>query len=504
MVKRILLILLWIVLLGGGFVFYWVQDANRIKPELEQLIEEQAGIPVSIGGDLSWSLFPPLTLEAEQITARYEGQDWSAERLSLDIDLMTVLRTRDVNRWRVQSLSLTNAVGRDAETEIDIKSLTLREFELGKPSPLAISLIYTSEGAELLPVKMNGLVTVRSNPERYEIADADLSTPYADGVCNLEATPVTSSAPLPTVTPEDLIPIATWRAFDWSGQCDLSRLALDDLTFDAATVELANTAAKSATQITIPEFFGGTARLDLQIDASRAPVRWTLTPDLNGVDSQRLMAWLDQRLEWMAPLAYNGTLRFEGNTTDALIASLSGETRFDGGQGAISIIKIKQPLLAIATMLKEPGRVAGWPDLWQYDRLQGVWRADRQHHTLDFALDNLSVVADGNYDPAADRLDMLAELTFKTLTQGKMFELNPLLMDLPIPVRCRGSLESPECRVDQKAAQRIVASALTSKEGNKAREKLDEKIDEEVPEEYREAARGLLDLLGRSLQDGRR
>jgi uncharacterized protein involved in outer membrane biogenesis len=54
MVKRILMILLWIVLLGGGFVFYWIQDANRIKPELEQLIEEQAGIPVTIGGDLSW------------------------------------------------------------------------------------------------------------------------------------------------------------------------------------------------------------------------------------------------------------------------------------------------------------------------------------------------------------------------------------------------------------------------------------------------------------------
>ena len=66
---------------------------------------------------------------------------------------------------------------------------------------------------------------------------------------------------------------------------------------------------------------------------------------------------------WMAPLAYNGTLKFEGNTADALIASLSGETRFDGGRGAISIIKIKQPLLAVATMLQEPGRVSGWPDL---------------------------------------------------------------------------------------------------------------------------------------------
>ncbi|MDH3643877.1 MAG: AsmA family protein, partial [Gammaproteobacteria bacterium] len=62
MIRRILMILLWLVLLGGGFVFYWIQDANRFKPELETLIEEQAGVPVKINGDLAWQLVPPLSL----------------------------------------------------------------------------------------------------------------------------------------------------------------------------------------------------------------------------------------------------------------------------------------------------------------------------------------------------------------------------------------------------------------------------------------------------------
>ena len=130
----------------------------------------------------------------------------------------------------------------------------------------------------------------------------------------------------------------------------------------------------------------------------------------------------------------------------------------------------------------------------------GKWRVDKQHHNLDFALDNLSVVADGNYDASRNELDMLAQLTFKTLTEGRMFEVDPLLMDLPIPVRCRGALEDPQCRVDEKAAQQLVASVLTSKEGSAMRQKLDAKIEEQVPEEYREAARGLLDLLGGTLE----
>ena len=97
-------------------------------------------------------------------------------------------------------------------------------------------------------------------------------------------------------------------------------------------------------------------------------------------------------------------------------------------------------------------------------------------------------------------LDMLAELQFTTLTEGQMFDVNPLLMDLPIPVRCVGSADAPTCRLVGDAAQRIVAKVLTSDENSALRAKIDEKIEEQVPEEYRDAARGLLDLLGGAIE----
>ena len=48
--------------------------------------------------------------------------------------------------------------------------------------------------------------------------------------------------------------------------------------------------------------------------------------------------------------------------------------------------------------------------------------------------------------------------------------------------------------------QQMISKALIEGDQSGLRRKLEKKIDENVPEEYRETARGILDLLGRSLE----
>jgi hypothetical protein len=67
-------------------------------------------------------------------------------------------------------------------------------------------------------------------------------------------------------------------------------------------------------------------------------------------------------------------------------------------------------------------------------------------------------------------------------------------------VHCTGPTADPKCRLEQGAAQNLIARALQRDDESGLRQKLDKKIDEEVPEEYRETARSILDLLGRSLE----
>ena len=41
--RMLLLILLWIVVLGGGLVVFWIRDANLLQPAIEEALEAPAG-----------------------------------------------------------------------------------------------------------------------------------------------------------------------------------------------------------------------------------------------------------------------------------------------------------------------------------------------------------------------------------------------------------------------------------------------------------------------------
>lgn len=505
MIRRGLIFFFAALLLGIGFVFYWTADANRFKAELQNLLSEQTGFPVTIQGDLSWRLFPSLVLTAKSVTAVSETQQWSVGRLALDLDMMTVIRTRNVDQWRVKALQLGDVAMLEDGDRLRVHALELQNFSLGTPSPLSTNLDYTAqyaaEDSTPIVLALNTLVTYHPQSQRIEFSQGAFTTDAASGLCHLNLEPVGFSGELPVASDADLVNVAVLRSFDWNGECQLDHITVAEQRFDGGHVTLTNNGAVADGTLHIPEFFGGVAMARVVIDANQTPVRWQITPTLTGVDSERLLTWLDQRLQWMAALAYGGTIELTGNSEPEILASMTGETTFDGGQGRISITKIKEPLLKVATLLKESERISRWPDLWDYQRLVGNWRIQGTEHTLDFALDNLTVTADGQYDVVTDEMDMLAELQFATLAEGQMFDVNPLLMDLPIPIRCRGPADAPTCALVADAAQRIVAKVLTSDEDSALRAKINEKIEAEVPEQYREAARGLLDLLSGSAQE---
>jgi hypothetical protein len=501
MMKLFLWAVLAVVILlvaGAAAAAFLLSDANRFKPRLEAVIAAQTGVPVTLGGDLAWGLWPPVSLTAEDVSAELDGQRWQVGQLALDLDALELIG--NLEQWRVESLVLEDVVMHQEGTVLEVPRAVLTDLAPQTPALLQADLVYTADGQKPLPVTLTGNLSVDPATLRLGLDDTRFESPLAVGVCQAQAQPAADPGPLPPARETDLIPVATFRSFDWQGECALDWLQLEDQRFENVAVRFANDAGVSDIDVEIPRFFGGQATAEVGIDASREPVRWTVAPMLAGVDSRELLAWLDQRFRWAAPLAYGGTLRFEGNSADALLASLSGETRFDGGQGHIDIATIRAQLLSLATMFDEGEHIAAWPEVWAYQRLVGTWRIDRQQHLLEMALDNLSLTARGDYRPATDEIDMVLELVFGDDPALPVFPMNPLLYDLPIPVRCRGTLDAPTCRLDENAAQRIVAQALAGGEGSELRTRLEQKIDEEVPEPYRDAARSLLDMLGTSLE----
>ncbi|MFW6092918.1 MAG: AsmA family protein [Pseudomonadota bacterium] len=497
--RYVLLGVAGILLVASAVLAVFLDDANRFKPRLEALIESTTGVAVRIGGELRWKLWPPVSIAADRVSAEQDGQAWDVGRLTVNLALMELLTGPDA--WRVASFTATDAVLRDDAGRLEIHRARLRELAPQRPAPFSAELTYTADGLPPRPLTLDGFIALDPDTGSLGLTDTRFETVDAAGLCHADARALEDAAPAPPAAEDELIPVATLRAFDVDGTCSLDWVAVEDRRFTDVDVVFSSEAGDARLALDAPDVFGGEAAAVITADARREPVQWTVEPDLAGVDSAALLALFDQRLTWAAPLAYGGTLRFEGNTPEAIRDSVSGETRFDGGQGRIDISAIKGRLVELAAMFNEGERIRAWPQMWRYQRFVGDWRIDGRHHMLNVALDNLSISAEGDYAPFRDDMDMLLELVFSDDPEWPVFEMNPALYDLPIPIRCRGELTSPRCRLDEDAAQRIVARAVSG-EDSELRAELENKIDQEVPAQYRDAARSLLDALGGS--SGRR
>ena len=87
-----------VIALAIGAVLY-LQDANRLKPELETLISENSGYTAYIDGDVRWQLFPPLNLNIEGLRLVSQAEEITAEDLDLKVDLSAMWE--DMDAWRI-------------------------------------------------------------------------------------------------------------------------------------------------------------------------------------------------------------------------------------------------------------------------------------------------------------------------------------------------------------------------------------------------------------------
>jgi hypothetical protein len=494
--RALRIVLVAAIVLGGATAaaaYFVLQDAERLKPALESLIEDRTGVPLRIGGELAWRLWPPVSLRAADLRAHHQGQTWEVGAISLDLDLRSVLA--DPSRWRVQSLTVNDVRVLEDGHRLAVAEASVADLQARRAAPFSARIAYLPAGGEEIPLSLDGRLQIDPDVLELVLQGTRIDTTDASGTCDARVRALDDPPPAPPAGAADLIPVALFRSYQWSGQCRFDRVVVNERRFDGMTVELSNVGASGRTLVFAPEFFGGDAEFDLRIDAGSEPVQWQLTPTLTNVDSQALLDWLDQPLRWAGPLIFSGDLRFEGNDRGALLRSLSGRSRFDGGQGVIDIAEVRAQLLELAAMLNERDRIARWPEAWEYQRLTGDWRVAGPSHVMDLVLDNLRLRAEGNYDPDADHLDMAVELVFGQDPALPVFELHPVLYDLPIPLRCRGAIAEPDCRLDGDAARRIVSRALAGGENNAMRATLEQKIDEQVPEQYRDAARALLEML---------
>jgi uncharacterized protein involved in outer membrane biogenesis len=487
-------------------VFFWISDANRLKPELALLIQQNSEYTIQFNGDLAWALWPPISLTVEDLVAeskdKTDPQTITAGRIEAKLDLSAIWQ--DVDKWQVTRLNVTRATITDDTGTTTIPQFELANFRPGEPAKF--SAVIEQPGTDpITTAKLSGQLTYwladDGQPDRIALKNTKVVADDLTAVCEADITE-NANAPqkIPKPAADALLPSDTLLEYDFTTQCTISSLTVGTETFTSGRLDATNVNGKVNANLNIKDFLGGSLVSDVDINTRAKPMTWHILPQIKDVDSQRLLDWSQQKLQWVALIGLNSSIRMTGNTTQQLMNSIKAQSDFDGGQGQLNISKIKTQLMQLAALGQKQDDVTKWPDVWDYKSFTGNWVMEGQKHALKFALDNMSVKADGIYDLAADNLDFLANVTIHEAQESTPFKINPLLQGTAIPIRCKGPSADPKCKLDENAAKNLIAKAFQRGDDSGLRKKLETKIDDEVPEQYRETARSLLDILGRSLE----
>lgn len=187
MLKALRYLLVVVLVLAGATAaaaYFVLHDPHRYKPALEALIEERTGVPLRIGGELAWRLWPPVSLQAGSLSADHQGQSWQVAAMSVDLDLKSIIS--NPQQWRVQALTIRDASVLDGVRRLTIDEATVADLEPRRAAPFTARLDYQDGDATAVPVHLAG--QVRIDPDTLEVAfeRTRVTTTDAEGVCDLQ------------------------------------------------------------------------------------------------------------------------------------------------------------------------------------------------------------------------------------------------------------------------------------------------------------------------------
>ena len=491
------------VVLAVVAAYFYFKDGERYKADLEIYLSETSDYQIKVNGEIQWHIWPTLGLSATNISATDSAEKIQVGELKLSAQFGNIFSALDT--WQIHQFVLQDVRIESEGSQMIVNRLEIKDFRPNEASPFSMDLAYVAAepNASKDTLSLQGQVTFTQldptddkHSARVRFAQTQLTSTYASGLCSGEITDnkVQSSA---TSVDTDLIPVADILAFDAEFSCELSEVHAGGYILKNGKLALSQIAGKSKMSLSFAEFFGGTLQTTSSIDVNSSPIPWTISFSGADIDSRKLFALTNSKLNWQAPLSVEGSFEMLGNTEQALAKSVMGEAKLDGGQGSIDVSQIKQALIVINQLAAADQPVEELPDQLQYNNLQAEWTIIGPANTLALDLDNLRASAAGSIQFLEDNLSLTGEAVVQTPKPGQQIKLTPVLMNAAIPFKCKGKLEEPSCSPDTCAVGKLLLQVLKNSQQDKVKDKIDEVIEEQVPEQFKEAAKQLLKLFGR-------
>jgi len=294
----------------------------------------------------------------------------------------------------------------------------------------------------------------------------------------------------PTEIPVDLL-----RSLDVAGELRIgsARLAGVDLT----DVRLAVTARDGRVSLSPSEagLFGGRFAGEAAIDASGPVPTLTLNERLNGIDFAQLFATLLESDRVSGQGSATARVTASGNTTDALLRSLSGTLAFDVADGALEGLDLWYEIRRARALLEResvPAREG--PARTPFHALEGsgeIRNGVLATEDLQAALDYLRVDGRGTLDLIEREADYALRVQVLDVPPtGADAAAMQELVRAEIPVSVSGPLSDLAVRPDVESYLKGRAQQALEEEADELEQKLEEKLEEKLGDKLRDILGG--------------
>jgi len=240
--------------------------------------------------------------------------------------------------------------------------------------------------------------------------------------------------------------------------------------------------------------YDGNIQGNVRIDARRDEAELTSQLSINQVDLTDLVPEVSRFNSVTGRLNLEVDYTASGNTTSALMNSISGSTGFEITENSVDIGVIKQVFTAIAALSPGGDAIQQWPDVIQFAEFAGYILMEegiKEGQQVKLRMDNFDITGTGGIDIDAGNFNY--DLLFTVLGEpyAQTIQIDELYHDVSWPVQCSAAFSedvSQYCGPDF-TQERTIFSQIG---GNAIRSRLNEVLTDQLPTELQDSARGLL------------
>jgi uncharacterized protein involved in outer membrane biogenesis len=434
--------ILIVILIIGVFIFLKLfLTPENIKPLLTKQMEQLTGYELTINGDLSWKIFPNLTVTTNDLSLTSPNEDQvQITEFNFCLKLLPLLRKQiELTHINIDDVSYKTSQGETIK--LDKFSINAKHFVLDQTFPLAFSGIMTN--GESSPIDFSATTQATISQDEGSVNMNELNIKINDATVTGDFTFQHDPSAIPN--PQALVPsnlsfrgnfnIDKWQA----GQLQLSQVATS-ISLDNSIITLDPIKA---------DFYQGTFSGNALINMQQQVPNYTIDAKLTNTQIDGIIDDLSGKQYFSGKANISAKLQSKGLDQTEFLQNLNGKTSMTVQDGKLISLDFGKDISNVLAMAQS--KKSETFDAFDQLKINSNIKQGKAKINAKLTAPNYKASGKGNVNLVQQTINLSLEAYY---TQSKQTR------NIAIPITIAGPLENPTVTV---STDEIITQALGSK-----------------------------------------